>query len=367
MAYKDHNMDVCEAAYQLACDAVENRYKLTLPLDRSVLLCESHVTHETSSKKGSNECEVQVRKDSILAPSSLYQGKWILNGDYLSYHQNIMQEGTLIQVFSTSSKDEEPIAPALARTRSTPLPNSKLKTDKSGLFDFRSPELERNRDLFKQMILGAEELDDFGDEAMEQLAREYQRSAGVEQNDEDSAASGDGQGEVEDKAEPEIRLVGTHKATLKNQEGIHQSYKGAVTYDPIYKKYYVLVLADQHRYVAVVSDLHRFSEHFQKIEGHELVEGRDAGEIQKIVDIVPSSMNSAQDFQKLSLKVLLEMERDRFNLPWRWSQWSNLFAHAINFKRLRDQQEAELVHQQLPPPVASLKKPEGGDGLTAEQ
>ena len=58
MAYKDHNMDVCEAAYQLACDAVENRYKLTLPLDRSVLLCESHGTHETSSKKGSNECEV---------------------------------------------------------------------------------------------------------------------------------------------------------------------------------------------------------------------------------------------------------------------------------------------------------------------
>lgn len=146
------------------------------------------------------------------------------------------------------------------------------------------------------MILGAEELDDFGDEAMEQLAREYQRSAGAEQNDEDSAASGDGQGEAEDKAEPEIRLVGTHKATLKNQEGIHQSYKGAVTYDPIYKKYYVLVLADQHRYVAVVSDLHRFSEHFQKIEGHELVDGRDAGEIQKIVDIVPSSMNSVQDF-----------------------------------------------------------------------
>ena len=96
MAFKDHNMDVCEAAYQLACDAVENRYKLTLPLGRSVLLCESQVTQETTSKKGSNECEVQVRKDSILAPSSLYQGKWILNGDHLSYHQNIMQEGSLI-------------------------------------------------------------------------------------------------------------------------------------------------------------------------------------------------------------------------------------------------------------------------------
>jgi hypothetical protein len=53
MAYKDHNLDVCEAAYQLACDAEENRYKLTLPLSKSVLLCESLVTQEAAnSKKG---------------------------------------------------------------------------------------------------------------------------------------------------------------------------------------------------------------------------------------------------------------------------------------------------------------------------
>ena len=105
MAYKDHNLDACEAAYQLACDAEENRYKLTLPLEKSVLLCESLITHEASGKKGSSDFDVQVAEDSILAPTSLYQGKWILNGDNLAYHQNIMQEGTVIQIFSTD--DEE--------------------------------------------------------------------------------------------------------------------------------------------------------------------------------------------------------------------------------------------------------------------
>lgn len=58
MAYKDHNLDACEAAYQLACDAEENRYKMTLPLSKSVLLCEALITLESAaSKKG---CEGEV-------------------------------------------------------------------------------------------------------------------------------------------------------------------------------------------------------------------------------------------------------------------------------------------------------------------
>ena len=71
MAYKDHNLDACEAAYQLACDAEENRYKLTLPLSKSVLLCESLVTQESAAAKKGSDGDVQVAEDSILAPSSL--------------------------------------------------------------------------------------------------------------------------------------------------------------------------------------------------------------------------------------------------------------------------------------------------------
>jgi hypothetical protein len=60
----------------------------------------------------------------------------------------------------------------------------------------------------------------------------------------------------------EIKLSGTHSKSLKNQEGLNSSYRGAITYDYKYKKYYVLMLAHQSRYVAIVSDLHRFGEQF---------------------------------------------------------------------------------------------------------
>jgi hypothetical protein len=122
MAYKDHNLDVCEAAYQLACDAEENRYKLTLPLSKSVLLCESLVTQESASGKKGAEAEVQVAEDSILSPASLTAGKWVINGETVAYHQNVMQANTTIHAFSTEDRDERPMSLTLARTQSSPLP-----------------------------------------------------------------------------------------------------------------------------------------------------------------------------------------------------------------------------------------------------
>jgi len=96
--------------------------------------------------------------------------------------------------------------------------------------------------------------------------------------------------------------------------------------------------------VAVISDLHRYREHFQKIEVADSPESLDAAEIQKVVDIVPSDVMTSREFQALALNMLLKMERDRFNLPWRWNHWSNLFAHAVNAiscKRLRDQHASD--------------------------
>jgi len=121
MAYKDHNLDACEAAYQLACDAEENRYKLTLPLSKSVLLCESLVTQESAASKKGCEGEVQVAEDSILTPACLTSGKWVINGESVAYHQNVMQANTMIHVFSTNDQDEKPMS-LMTRTRSTPLP-----------------------------------------------------------------------------------------------------------------------------------------------------------------------------------------------------------------------------------------------------
>jgi hypothetical protein len=113
-AFNDNNLDICEAAYKLACDAQENRFKMSMPLTQSVLLCESLVL---SDKK---EHEIIVADDSLLQPTSLYTGKWILNGDCLAYHYNLMQPNSLVHVFSTNPVEEKPMVrtPALSRATS---------------------------------------------------------------------------------------------------------------------------------------------------------------------------------------------------------------------------------------------------------
>ena len=75
---------------------------------KSILLCESLVINETNAKKGSDS-EISVTDDSILTPQCVFNGKWILNGDSISYHRNIMQENSVIHVFSTNDKDEKAI------------------------------------------------------------------------------------------------------------------------------------------------------------------------------------------------------------------------------------------------------------------
>lgn len=57
MVFRDQDQDICEIAYNLANDAGEDRFKLTLPLSKSVLLCESIVMSESSGKKG-GECDI---------------------------------------------------------------------------------------------------------------------------------------------------------------------------------------------------------------------------------------------------------------------------------------------------------------------
>ena len=52
MVFRQQDQDICEIAYNLANDAGEDRFKFTLPLTKSVLLCESLVISETSGKKG---------------------------------------------------------------------------------------------------------------------------------------------------------------------------------------------------------------------------------------------------------------------------------------------------------------------------
>lgn len=85
----------------------------------------------------------------------------------------------------------------------------------------------------------------------------------------------------------EVKLSGTHCLSRKNQEGLNPNYRGTITYDRASRKYYVLVLASQQRYVAVVSDLHRFAEHFKQHAESE------RGARTAAVDSVPRSFPSS--------------------------------------------------------------------------
>jgi len=84
---------------------------------------------------------------------------------------------------------------------------------------------EQNKDFFKQMALDGEDLEEFGEAAVESLARNDEQAATeskVELQDADSAASGNGKEDIDEKDVDDegnadkVRLSGTHKATLKN-------------------------------------------------------------------------------------------------------------------------------------------------------
>jgi hypothetical protein len=105
VAFKDHNLDICEAAYKLACDAQENRFKVQMPLAESVLLCESLINEPPEGKK-MVDFDIQVQEGSLLNPDCLHQGKWIINGETLAFHYNLMEQGCNVYLFSTNVYDE---------------------------------------------------------------------------------------------------------------------------------------------------------------------------------------------------------------------------------------------------------------------
>jgi len=196
------------------------------------------------------------------------------------------------------------------------------------------------------MILNGEDFDEFGDAPMDLFAKEFKqlqqdKKADLEELAKIQPKLGD---EVDERDMfEEIKLLGTHRISLKNQEGLNPNYRGTITYDHTNKKYYVLVLANQQRYVAVVNDLHRFCENFKPLEqdGH-----RDQ---LRVLDMIPSRFTSSNEFSMACLSLLELLERDRFSMPWRWNHWSNLLSHAISYKHLRDQALLDQTHLPLQP------------------
>jgi hypothetical protein len=182
-AFNDNNLDICEAAYKLACDAQENRFKLSMPLTQSVLLCESLVISDR------NEHEIVVSDDALLQPTSLYAGKWILNGDSLAYHSNLMQSQSVVHVFSTNPVEEKPLPPTPALSRTT---SRQPKAGRIGLgYDEYAGDLpddgrsEEDEILYRQMLLEQRhlEMDGLDEEERQIHLRQQEISRFIDRRD----------------------------------------------------------------------------------------------------------------------------------------------------------------------------------------
>ena len=105
---------------------------------------------------------------------------------------------------------------------------------------------------------------------LEELARQHEYERALARRVKADAGRDDRPKEEPKKVEQDkpddlfedISLLGTHRGTFKTEEGLNSRHNAAVTYDATNGRYYVMLLGNQTRQVAVISDLHRFGEHF---------------------------------------------------------------------------------------------------------
>jgi len=93
----------------------------------------------------------------------------------------------------------------------------------------------------------------------------------------------------------------------------HNTY---LIYNHSHKKFYILLLGSQYRYIAVAEDL---SEMYQLLK-------------QQTSDVSEShtQMTTLSEFARSALELLTDIGTARFNMPWRWRPWSNNYHQALS-------------------------------------
>jgi hypothetical protein len=85
-------------------------------------------------------------------------------------------------------------------------------------------------------------------------------------------------------------------------------------YDHHNRKFYLLQLGSSNRYIAVAEDLHEMYDVLSK-------NAKDNTEFQSPSDF--------KEFTLQALELLQTIGRGRFNMPWRWSPWSNNYNQVL--------------------------------------
>lgn len=116
----------------------------------------------------------------------------------------------------------------------------------------------------------------------------------------------------------EIKLYGTLIKVVKFQtRNTDFSYNSYLSYDHINKKYYLLLLGHNHRFIAVSQNL---------VDMESLLHDSKALlQSEEEIGLAISKAQSMFDFAFRFLDLLNTIQAHRFKLPWRWNRWSNLY------------------------------------------
>ena len=294
------NNDIAEAASWLVDEGERERGKKELSKKKTLLLCESEVVNipmcvaaeqAPSGARRPYELDISVKEGSILPPFAINAGKWTISapplpgqkeGQYVSFH-NLTTDNGSIRVFSLSPKDYKVY----------------------------------NDDLAKSTSLSWEDSKNGEEEVKEEKPREESPEAEVAiLSERDFYES--------------IKLKGTFVKTIRLPRSGSiadlSGYNSYVVYDHSYKKFYIMMLGAQSRFIAVAEDL---GELYQLLKdpkvtwsggNHQQREGAAGGD---------NDLTALSAFALKALESLNELGKARFNMPWRWRPWSNNYQQFL--------------------------------------
>jgi hypothetical protein len=101
-----------------------------------------------------------------------------------------------------------------------------------------------------------------------------------------------------------------HRNALQRGSSLHQNQHSYISYCPFNRKYFVMVLNNKDKNIAVVEDL---------------------------ANVLPKTINEVEDneaasftgFVRQALKQITHINESRFQMPWRWRHWSHFYSSTI--------------------------------------
>ena len=273
-----------------------------VPRTKATLICESVLASKWTDGPGNknHEQEVQCVKNSVLTPASIAAGRWTLNADQVSFHsidpvRNITgvsyvfsrdQPGSLKELYDTEPEATDKMLQETWRAHSN---DDSYYWDGTAWHAFTKQQVAESRHIELKSKKMAE-LEKAGDEKAKafELVSEW---------------------DLYEPIAPKSTLL---KVVEDRQSLLLSSHSNYITYDPYNKRFMAITLEQSFRNVIIYDDLTEL--------------------IPKTLPSPTAESQAATDFKsfmKATVSTLCWANQNRYQMPWRWNQWSDVYGKAL--------------------------------------